>query len=83
MATLTIRNLDDDVHARLRIQAAKNGNSVEAEVREVLAEALPKEQMTGAEIVRRMQEIFGEEGGIDDLELPPRPPPRDPPDFSE
>ncbi len=39
MATLTIRKLDDKVHARLRVQAAINGRSVEAEVREILLKA--------------------------------------------
>jgi plasmid stability protein len=37
MATLTIRNLPDDVHAALRVQAAKNGRSMEEEVRVLLA----------------------------------------------
>lgn len=39
MATLTIRKLDDKVHARLRVLAAINGRSVEAEAREALANA--------------------------------------------
>ena len=33
MATLTIRNLPDDVHDALRRRAAENRRSVEAEVR--------------------------------------------------
>lgn len=40
MATLTIRNLPDDVRDRLRIRAAKNGRSMEAEAREVLVTAV-------------------------------------------
>jgi plasmid stability protein len=36
MATLTVRNLDDDVARRLRIWAAKHGRSAEAEYREIL-----------------------------------------------
>jgi plasmid stability protein len=40
MATLTIRDLDDAVKARLRIRAAENGRSMEAEARELLAAAL-------------------------------------------
>jgi plasmid stability protein len=40
MATLTIRNLPDELHARLRVRAAKNGRSMEAEVREMLAHGL-------------------------------------------
>jgi hypothetical protein len=36
MATLTIRNLPDDTRDALRISAAKNGRSLEAEVRAIL-----------------------------------------------
>lgn len=37
MATLTIRNLPDEVHQGLRARAAANGRSMEAEARAVLA----------------------------------------------
>lgn len=36
MATLTIRQLSDETHAQLRLQAATHGRSVEAEVRAIL-----------------------------------------------
>jgi plasmid stability protein len=36
MATLTIRRLDDEVHARLRERARANKRSLEAEVRNIL-----------------------------------------------
>lgn len=36
MATLTIRNLPDHVHSALRLRAAQDGLSVEAEVRNIL-----------------------------------------------
>lgn len=36
MASLTIRNLPDDVHRALRVKAARNGNSTEAEARAIL-----------------------------------------------
>jgi plasmid stability protein len=38
MATIIIRNLDDDVAERLRLQARLRGVSVEQEARRVLAE---------------------------------------------
>ena len=38
MATITIRNLDDEVAERLRLQARLRGVSVEQEARRVLAE---------------------------------------------
>jgi plasmid stability protein len=37
MATLTIRNLPDDVHDKLRVRAAQHRRSVEAEARALLA----------------------------------------------
>lgn len=43
MAMLTVRNLPDDVHRALRMQAALHGRSTEAEVREILAAAVKPE----------------------------------------
>lgn len=43
MAMLTVRNLPDDVHRALRVQAALHGHSTEAEVREILAAAVKPE----------------------------------------
>ena len=40
MAMLTVRNLPDDVHRALRVQAALHGRSTEAEVRHILALAV-------------------------------------------
>lgn len=36
MATLTVRNLPDEVHRALRMRAAAHGRSTEAEVRDIL-----------------------------------------------
>jgi plasmid stability protein len=44
MATLTVRNLDDDVVRRLRIRAAERGRSAEAEHREILRAALMNDE---------------------------------------
>ncbi len=44
MAVLTIRNLPEEVHARLRMRAAKAGRSVEAEVRAFLAAASSRDE---------------------------------------
>jgi antitoxin FitA len=43
MAMLTVRNLPDEVHRALRVRAAQNGRSTEAEVREILAAAVKPE----------------------------------------
>lgn len=40
MATLTVRNLDDDLVKRLRVRAAEHGRSAEAEHREILRATL-------------------------------------------
>ncbi len=40
MAMLTVRNLPDDVHRALRMQAAQHGRSTEAEVRDILSAAV-------------------------------------------
>lgn len=40
MAMLTVRNLPDDVHRALRLQASLHGRSTEAEVRAILANAV-------------------------------------------
>jgi len=39
MAVLTIRNLPDEVRDKLRLRAARAGNSMEAEVRAILVRA--------------------------------------------
>ena len=43
MAMLTVRNLPDDVHRALRVRAAQHGRSTEAEIREILANAVKPE----------------------------------------
>ena len=40
MASLTIRNLNDDLKASLRLQAARHGCSMEQEAREILRRAV-------------------------------------------
>lgn len=40
MANMTVRNLPDEVHERLRAQAQSNGRSLEAEVRSILVYTL-------------------------------------------
>ncbi len=40
MAMMTIRKLPDNVHRALRVRAAQHGQSTEAEVREILANAV-------------------------------------------
>lgn len=40
MASVTVRNLPDAVHRALRIQAARHGRSIEAEIRDIIETAV-------------------------------------------
>jgi plasmid stability protein len=80
MATMTIRNLDDDLKARLRLRAARHGQSMEEEARNILRGALQAEPLSGQSLVDSIREMVEPYGGIE-LELPVREPQRDPPDF--
>jgi antitoxin FitA len=40
MAQLVVRNLEDEVKQRLRVRAARNGRSMEEEVRAILRDAV-------------------------------------------
>ena len=71
MATLTVRNLDDDVYEALKARASDHDRSMEAEAREILAEATHPIALWSA--LTRLRE---ETGGID-MEIPPRTMPRE------
>ena len=45
MASLSVRDLDDDVRERLRRRAAAHGRSMEAEVRSILTAAVQERQV--------------------------------------
>ena len=77
MASITIRKLDDEVKARLRLRAAGHGRSMEEEVRAILREALQGESEPG-NLARFIHECFAPFGGVE-LELPPRGAMREPP----
>ncbi|MCL2423712.1 MAG: toxin-antitoxin system [Micrococcales bacterium] len=71
MAAITIRNLDDDVKASLRIVAAQNGRSMEEEARRILRAALIPQRAPSAGLGTRIHERFAQLGGVE-LDLPPR-----------
>jgi plasmid stability protein len=80
MAILTIRNLDDPVKVRLRLQAAMNGRSMEAEARDIPRAALSNEPARPQNLAEAIRACFIDSGGVE-FELPPREPIRDPPAF--
>lgn len=47
--SLSVRNLDDDLISRLKRRAARHGRSAEAEVRDILRQALEAEAGTDFE----------------------------------
>ena len=80
MASITIRNLDDDVKSRLRMRAAGHRRSMEEEARLILAEAVERETVPAKGLGAIIHELFKPYGGVE-LELPPREPAREPPRF--
>lgn len=79
MATITIRNLEDDVKTRLRVRAAGHGHSMEEEVRRILRKAVGRRE-NSRDLLSIVRSHFGPANGVD-LELPPREPAREPPSF--
>ena len=60
MATLIVRNVDEEVKARLVRRAAKNGRSTEAEIRELL-KAATQETTWISEWLSRIPSFAGDE----------------------
>ena len=81
MASITIRNLDDDVKTRLRVRAAEHHRSMEEEARIILRDAVTDRRTRPRNLAAFTRECFAPLGGVE-LELPPRGPMRAPPDFS-
>ncbi len=79
MASMTIRNLDDDTQQRLRVQAAEHGRSMEEETLAILRMALT-EPAPPANLARSIRARFAPLGGVE-LDIPPREPMREPSRF--
>ncbi|MEX3629927.1 MAG: plasmid stabilization protein [Burkholderia sp.] len=77
MAVMTIRNLDEPLKVRLRIQAARHNRSMEEEARDILRSALAIEPLQGNSLVDAIRQRVSPFGGVD-LELPTREPVREP-----
>ena len=65
MATITIRNLDDELKSRLRIVAAQNGHSMEEEVRVILRSALKEREPESTGLGSRIRAHFGNSNGME------------------
>ena len=81
MASITIRNLDDEVKTRLRVRAAEHHRSMEEEVCIILRDAVNGGPTAPRDLAKFTRECFAPLGGVE-LELPTRAAMREPPDFS-
>ena len=77
MASMTIRNLDDKLKARLRVRAAEHGRSMEEEARDILQSALADEPTRNRSLVAAIRARIEPLGGVE-LEIGPREPMRAP-----
>ena len=80
MASITVRNLEDDLKERLRRRAANHGRSMEDEVRDILRTTLADDR-PARHPVEAIRGLFAPMGGVD-LEIPERDSMREPPDLS-
>jgi plasmid stability protein len=68
MGSLSVRCVDDETLAQLRLRAARHGVSMEEEVRRILKQAVAAPERIGDLAVRLFSPVYG---GAD-LELPER-----------
>lgn len=81
MASITIRNLEDDLKRRLRIRAAEHGRSMEEEVREILRHVVT-ESAAPRNLAASIRSRVAPLGGVE-LDLPAREAMREPPPLGE
>ena len=77
MASLTIRNLEEQIKALLRIRAAHHGHSMEEEARQILRAALLEDAQSPQNLAEAIQNRFAPLGGVDELTTMPREPMRE------
>jgi antitoxin FitA len=79
MATLHIRDLKDSVKEAIRVRAAQHGRSMEAEARFILEHAASTPDHE-EHLYLRVRRAVAKYGPMD-LDIPPREPAREPPEF--
>lgn len=67
MAQLLVRNLDDDVKAKLQRRARRHGRSTEEEVREILRHAVREEAKSAGWLGKRLRALFKGVGLKEDI----------------
>ena len=78
MATITIRKLDEQIKAKLRVRAARRGHSMEEEAREILKLALAADNTSSESLADAIRRHVKPLGGVE-LQLPRRQSLRKPP----
>ena len=78
MASITIRNLDEQTKAQLRVRAAHHKRSMEEEARNILREAVAAGTVARHDLTKAIRRRFEPFGGCD-IELPARTAMRTPP----
>jgi plasmid stability protein len=73
MATLTIRNVDPALKERLRLRAARNGRSVEDELRCILSATLDEDRNREVNLAEAIRRRFLPLGGVEFESHPPVP----------
>jgi plasmid stability protein len=70
MAQLLVRNLDDDVKAKLRVRAAEHGRSMEEEARAILRQAVEARKQSSRGLGTEIAALFKGVGLRDGEESP-------------
>ncbi len=81
MASMTIRNVDENLKRRLRMQAAAHGRSMEEEARDILRSALSTNASRSGNLANAIRARFAPLGGAE-LSLAQREPMREPVDLT-
>lgn len=79
---MTIRDIDEKLKARLRVQAALHGRSMEEEARDILRTALSLEPALTGGLVEAIRARVEPLGGVD-LQIAPRDAMREPIDLDK
>lgn len=65
MAAISVRDLDDEVAARLKVRAARHGRSMEAEVRAILTGAVTGAEDERPNLAQAIRQRFAATGGVE------------------
>jgi antitoxin FitA len=69
--TLTIRNVDPALKEKLRVRAARNARSMQAELRHILSTTLGEERSRETNVAEAIRRRFLPFGGVDAIEAHP------------